>query len=219
MALAQDGQVLGELILGPSVTHSRRLLPALDFLLAQTGRAKKDLEGLAVTLGPGYFTGLRIGVATAQGLALGLNLPAWGMSSLRLLAEAAAVGDGTVWAVADARRELVYAACFQRGPGGLERILEDCAISPARLAGMLHPPALLLGDGARLYAEQLIVPGLTLAPAWAEVTRPGILALRGEERLEKGESLSPEKLTPRYCRPSEAEIRFGLPLDEYRLLK
>jgi tRNA threonylcarbamoyladenosine biosynthesis protein TsaB len=84
---------------------------------------------------------------------------------------------------------------------------------------MIQPPALLLGDGARLYAGQLLAPGLSLGPAWAESTRPGLLALLGEKRLEEGESLPPEQLTPRYCRPSEAEIRFGLPLDDYCLLK
>ena len=66
-----------------------------------------------MTLGPGYFTGLRIGVATAQGLALALDLPCCGVSSLRLLAQGAAGFSGNLWAVADARRGLVYAACFK----------------------------------------------------------------------------------------------------------
>ncbi|MBI5523999.1 MAG: tRNA (adenosine(37)-N6)-threonylcarbamoyltransferase complex dimerization subunit type 1 TsaB [Desulfarculus sp.] len=219
LALVSDGRVLGEVLIDSPQTHSRRLLPAMEFLLAQCGLARHGLSGLAVSLGPGFFTGLRIGLASAQGLALALGLPVAGFSCLRLMAAGLAGARGVVWAVADARRGLVYAAPFRAGQDGLERLDADAAYSPARLAPLLTPPALLVGAGARLYAAELVRPGLELAPAWADTPRPGLLALLGQERLDQGQGLRPEELRPRYCRPSDAEVRFGLPLDGYRLIE
>lgn len=223
LALARQGKLLGELLTDTPATHSRRLLHSLEFLLAQCGLGRADLSGLAVTLGPGFFTGLRIGLASAQGLALALDLPLAGFSCLRLLAAGLTGAQGVIWAVADARRGLVYAAPF-RALGGeqawqLERLDQDAAYSPARLAPLLEPPAVLVGAGARLYAAELLRPGLELAPPWADLPRPGLLALMGQERLAQGQGLAPEGLQPRYCRPSDAEVRFGLPLDQYRLLE
>jgi tRNA threonylcarbamoyladenosine biosynthesis protein TsaB len=219
VGLAQGGQVLGEVMLNASTTHSRRLVPAIDFLLTQAGKSRKDLQGLAVTIGPGFFTGLRVGLATAQGLALGLGLSVCPVSSLRLLAEGLGGWRGRIWAVADARREMVYAAAFKSQRPGLERLQADAAMPPARLAQALEPPALLVGDGARLYEQELALPQVELAPAWADLPRPGLLALLGERRLSRGGGLAPEELKARYLRPSEAEVRFGLPLDEYRVLE
>lgn len=219
LALARQGRLLGELVIDSPTTHSRRLLNSLEFLLEQCGLGRGDLEGLAVTLGPGFFTGLRIGLASAQGLALALDLPLAGFSCLRLLAAGLAGARGVVWAVADARRGLVYAAPFLANADGLERLDQDAAYSPARLAPLLKPPSTLVGAGARLYASELLGPGLELAPALADLPRPGLLALLGQQRLAQGQGLRPEALQPRYCRPSDAEVRFGLPLDQYRLLE
>ncbi|MFZ5587593.1 MAG: tRNA (adenosine(37)-N6)-threonylcarbamoyltransferase complex dimerization subunit type 1 TsaB [Thermodesulfobacteriota bacterium] len=219
LALARQGRVLGEVVTTSAATHSRRLLPALDFLLDQCGLAKADLTGLAVCLGPGFFTGLRIGLASAQGLALGLGLPVVGVSSLRLLAAGLLGHAGLVWAVADARRGLVYAAPFGLAGEDMERLEQDAAYAPARLAQRIAPPALLAGSGARLHAGLLLRPGLELAPPVHDLPRPGLLALIGEKRLAAGQGVAPEAVRPRYCRPSDAEVRFGLPLDDYRLIE
>ena len=223
-ALAEDGKLIGEVMLASSATHSRRLLGVVEFLLQGAGRGKEDLDGLSVTMGPGYFTGLRIGLATAQGLALGLEVPVAAISTLRLLAASLPRPGITVWAVMDARRGLVYAAPFKweggggGGGGGLKRLAEDAAMTPQRLHEEIKGPALLIGDGARVYADELAGPGRELAPDWTALPRPGLLALLGFERIQAGQGLKPEEVKPRYCRPSDAEIRFGLPLDDYRLL-
>ena len=219
LALARDGQVLGELVTSSAIPHSRRLMSALDFLMAQCDLAKADLTGLAVNLGPGFFTGLRTGLASIQGLALGLGLPVAGISSLRLLAASPEDHEGLVWAVADARRGLVYAAPFRRRADQIVRLEPDAAMSPERLAQRLDAPALLVGPGARLHADKLLAPGLELAPARCDQPRPGLLALLGAARLARGLGQPPEAMRPRYCRPSDAEVRFGLPLDEYRLIQ
>ncbi len=219
VALAEGDQVLASLKLGPGQSFSSRLLAAVADLLEQTRLKPADLGGLAVNLGPGFFTGLRVGLATAQGLAFGLGIPAVGVSSLRLLAAAAPAEARTVWALADARRGLVYAAAFSRQGESLQRLEEDMAITPELLAPRLEPPALLLGSGARLYAETLQAPGILLAPPEFDDPDPGLLALMGVQRLDQGQGGGAEVLRPRYCRPSDAEVRFGLPLDEYRLIQ
>lgn len=217
-ALAEDGKLIGEVMLASSATHSRRLLGVVEFLLQGAGRGKEDLNGIAVTMGPGYFTGLRIGLATAQGLALGLDVPVAAVSTLRLLAASLPRPGITVWAVLDARRGLVYAAPFCWEGEKLKRLAEDAAMSPRRLHDEIKGPALLIGDGARAYADELAGPEREQAPDWSALLRPGLLALLGFERIQTGQGINPEEVKPRYCRPSDAEIRFGLPLDEYRLL-
>ena len=217
-ALAEDGKLIGEVMLASSATHSRRLLGTVEFLLKGAERGREDLDGIAVTLGPGYFTGLRIGLATAQGLALGLDLPVAAVSTLRLVAASVARPGATIWPVLDARRGLVYAAPFRLGHEGLERLDQDAAMSPQRLAETIKGPALLVGDGAQVYARELAGAEREMAPDWAGLPRPGLLALLGHDRIKSGKGIKPEEVSPRYCRPSDAEIRFGLPLDEYRLL-
>jgi tRNA threonylcarbamoyladenosine biosynthesis protein TsaB len=217
-ALAANGKLIGEVMLSSNATHSRRLLGVVEFLLQGAGRGKQDLDGIAVTMGPGYFTGLRIGLATAQGLSLGLDVPVAAVSTLRLLAASMPRPGMTIWAVLDARRGLVYAAPFKWERGELVRLAEDAAMSPQRLNNEIQESALLVGDGARAYADELASPERELAPEWAALPRPGLLALLGQERIASGQGLRPEEVRPRYCRPSDAEIRFGLPLDEYRLL-
>jgi tRNA threonylcarbamoyladenosine biosynthesis protein TsaB len=136
-----------------------------------------------------------------------------------MVAEGAARPGLATWAVTDARRGLVYAAPFSLGPAGLARTGEDTALAPERLAGMIQAPALLAGDGARAYADVLAGPGVELAPSWADLPRPGLLALIGARRLARGEGVAAEGLRARYVRPSEAEVRFGLPLEDYRLVE
>lgn len=218
-ALASGGRVLAQALLEPGPGFSRRLLPAVEQVLAQAGASPRDLTGLAVTIGPGFFTGLRVALATAQGLALGLNLPVAAFSSLRLLAAGAPAGSRIIWALADARRGLLYAARFEQDGETLLRREPDMAISPELLLPRLEPPALLLGPGARILEPDALAPGLELAPPQCDLPSPGLLALMGQRRLEKGQGVPAHQLRPRYCRPSDAEVRFGLPLDDYRLVR
>lgn len=219
VALAQGEQVLARRSLDPERTNSATVLPAMEQVLAEAGCSLKDLSGLAVTRGPGYFTGLRIGLSTVLGLAMGLGLKVQAISSLRLLAAGVPDFEGALWVLADARRGLLYAGAF--GPGRRERarLSEEMAITPAKLAALIKPPALLVGDGARLYAQELCVPGVELADEAFDHSDAGLLARLGAARLAEGRGLDPAKVTPSYLRPSDAEVRFGLPLDEYNLVE
>lgn len=219
VALCQGSELLAERYWQTAATHSNLLLEAIEGVMQTAGMERAELDGIAVCAGPGFFTGLRIGLASAQGLALGLDIMVTPVSSLRLLAQGSAAYQGKIWAVADARRGLVYAAPFSSAPAGVSRLAKDMALSPQHLATMLEPPALLVGDGARLFAAELSAPGITLAPPQFDLPRPAHLALLGARRLDQGRGILPQSLKASYCRPSDAELRFGLPMDDYNLVQ
>ena len=141
---------------GARPAHATRLLTLVEEVLATTGGGWEDVERIAVGVGPGGFTGLRHGIATARALAQARGLPLVGVSSLQALAAGAAGGDArTVLAVIDARRGEVFAAAWHGG----ERLLEPVAVAPAdlaaRLAGGSLAAPLAVGDGAVRFREEL----------------------------------------------------------------
>jgi tRNA threonylcarbamoyladenosine biosynthesis protein TsaB len=182
----------------PGRSHSATLLPALEGLLKEAQAAPADLTGVVACVGPGGFTALRIGVATAEGLAL-TGLPTWGFSAFELRARALrqAGHPGPVWIILDGQRQEVFLQRWDDGP-----------VTPA----MKHPLAGLeqrVGDGAWWAPESfrprvfLPRPALTLASE-AEATLAGLAALCRERPLGPAES----PLVPFYLRETDAEVNF-----------
>ena len=184
----------------PGRSHSAALLPALGELLAEAGASPADLSGVAACVGPGGFTALRIGVATAEGLAL-TGLPTWGFSAFELRARALRLAGvlGPVWIILDGQRQEAFLQLWQDGPA-----------SPALkqpLAGL----GAQVGDGAwwapesfrALVAGQLAQPPVLL-PAEAEATLAGLAALCRELPLGPAET----PLVPFYLRETDAEVNF-----------
>ena len=194
-------------------SHARTLLPLVDEVLGAGGIDVAGLDLLAVSIGPGSFTGLRIGLAVVKGLALASGVPVVGVPTLEAYARALGPRDGAVWPVLDARKGEVYAAGYRWQHGELEEIAAPAALAPASLAATLRPPCTLVGDGVDAYADLWSgiagVTGLRLAdhpPDGAVVARRGaaLLAADGPADLSA--------LEPRYCRRSEAELhRAGRP--------
>ncbi|MDR3672214.1 MAG: tRNA (adenosine(37)-N6)-threonylcarbamoyltransferase complex dimerization subunit type 1 TsaB [Holophaga sp.] len=184
----------------PGRSHSAALLPALQGLLAEAGAAPADLSGVVACVGPGGFTALRIGVATAEGLAL-TGLPTWGFSAFELRAKALrqAGCQGPVWIILDGQRQEAFLQLWQDGP-----------VTPA----MKQPVTALgavVGDGAwwapesfrDLVAGQLAQPPVRL-PAEGEATLAGLAALC--RSLPLGPPETP--LVPFYLRETDAEVNF-----------
>lgn len=139
---------------GPS--HTEFLLPAIRYCLDQVGLSFRNLGGLAVSLGPGLFTGMRVGVATAKSLAQALSVPIVGMASLDLLAYEVRYAPKTICAVLDARRNEVFHSFYRSSPGGIQRMTKYRVERPERLAvGIDSRPeeVLLVGNGALLYRD------------------------------------------------------------------
>lgn len=188
-------------------SHARTLLPLIDEVLAAAGVALSDVDLLAVSIGPGSFTGLRIGLAMAKGLALASGIPVVGVPTLEAYAAALGPRDGEVWPVLDARKGEVYAAGYRWVDGELEEISAPAALAPAALAATLLPPCTLVGDGVDAYADLWSaipkITGLRLAdhpPDGTVVARRGIALLAGDGAADLS------VLEPRYCRRSEAEL-------------
>ena len=210
-ALCRDGELTAQFFQNSGLTHSRTLLPMVDALLRSSGHTLEEVDVIAVAAGPGSFTGLRIGVATAKGLAWPGNKPCAPCSTLESMAWPLAHLEGRLIVCAmDARRQQVYNALFLARGGGLERLTPDRAISLAELGEELKKyenPKIAVGDGAQLcyntLAEQ--VPGLELAPRHLRQQSAWGVARAAEELIARGELVSGEQLVPVYHRLSQAE--------------
>ena len=189
-------------------SHARTVVPLIDRALAEAGMALHDLDVLAVSIGPGSFTGLRIGLSVAKGLALAARLPVIGVPTLEAYVHHAGPRPGTVSPVLDARKGEVYAAAFRwRGPE-VELVSAARAVPPERWAASLRPPCTLIGDGVDAYpacwrrtlgdASEMIRLA-DLPPSGAAVARLGLT------RLHAAGADDLATLEPSYCRASEAE--------------
>lgn len=213
VALCDGAALVAEEELGSGVTHSERLLSAIDHLLAASRWDKNEIEAIAVAIGPGSFTGLRIGLATAKGLALGLGLPIAGASSLLTLAYNGRLAEATVVPVIDARRGEVYAAAYRFRKEEPECVMEEMVSDPTLLCTKLkslNGDLLLTGDGVVTY-EKIFkneLKGRAVIKA-DELKFPhaGWLAEITLKSLERGGD-DIATLVPNYLRHSDAEIGF-----------
>ena len=204
VALWRGDALLGERAADPGRATAEALLPAVDALLADAGLALAAVAGFAVSLGPGSFTGLRIGVATVKGLAFGTGRPAVAVSTLAALA-AHARGPGPVAAVLDARRGEVYAAGF--AGGAVADWLAEGVIAIGALAARLPAGCRVVGEGVPLCAEALHGADVELAPPpYPETTARHVAALAARA-WSRGETVAAADLAPRYLRRAEAEVK------------
>jgi tRNA threonylcarbamoyladenosine biosynthesis protein TsaB len=190
--------------------HATRLLGMAGELLGAAGIGWAGVDRIAVGVGPGAFTGLRVGVATARGLAQALGAELAGVSSLAALAAGAAGEAERVLAVIDARRGEIFAAAYETGDPAPRRLTEPCAIAPHELAGLVpgEGPWLAVGDGAVRYRDELAIPGVTVAAGGSPLH-----LVSGEAVCALG-ALAPaapalELVTPDYIRRPDAEIALG----------
>ena len=199
VALCRGGEILGELILVNPRSHSERLLPAIELLLGSASMSVADLAAVAVSAGPGSFTGLRIGVAAAKGLAFSREVPLYGIPSLQVLAANASPGVKNVCAVIDARRGEVFFSLNG----------EEARIStPGDLAPSLPGQTLVLGEVPAPLSDVLRKrkkDEIFLAPTHQSIPRAAVVALFGEALLSSGTASEAESLVPFYLRPSDAE--------------
>ncbi len=204
-----SGELLASLTLNSKVTHSRRLLTAIDWLLSESKVSFTELDGLAVGLGPGSFTGLRIGMATIKGMAMATGKPLLGVSTLDALALRCS-GEKPVYALLDARKKEVYTACYRQDRQGvLRRQGEIQALSPERLAEEISEPILMVGDGLFAYGpffQERLGALLTMAPLPLHYPSASAIGFLCCEQLEKGEVMELDSGVPLYVRASDAEL-------------
>ncbi len=219
-AVVENGAVLASACQNMGLTHSVTLMPLVDSMLKNAGLTAKDMELIAAAAGPGSFTGLRIGVSAAKGLAWALELPCCGVSTLEAMAENARAFEGTVICAMDARRQQIYNAVFDCHNGALERRCEDRAVALELLAGELKNDKnrkKVVGDGAKLCYNYLLEQGIpcSMAPADELYQKAVGVGLAAERMAAEGRTVTAQELCPVYLRLSQAErerLAKGLPI-------
>ncbi|MEA2516171.1 MAG: tRNA threonylcarbamoyladenosine biosynthesis protein TsaB [Actinomycetota bacterium] len=156
VAIGSEQGIVASAVVARGASYNEFLLPAIRFCLEQSNLGYRNIGGVSVSLGPGLFTGMRVGVATAKALAQALSVPIVGMASLDLVAYEVRYTPKTICAVLDARRNQVFHAFYRSSPGGIQRMSDYRVETPERLAiGLQSRPeeVLLVGNGALLYGD------------------------------------------------------------------
>ena len=226
VALVERGKIVGEesasdrvlsggLAPAARANHAEVVLLLIDRLLGRAALVLADVAGFAVTIGPGSFTGLRIGLSTAKGLTYGVDAPVVGIPTLLALAARVNDHEGLICPLLDARKKEVYAALFRRTDQGLERISDDVVLSPEQVVESVRSvtdreACLFLGDGVWVY-RNAIQAGLgdrALFNSGDSYPSTAAAAARlGEKKILSGEREAAGSLAPIYLRPSEAELK------------
>lgn len=208
--LTDGDKIIKSEFMNTGLTHSETLLPMIKRVMGEVEYS--SLDGIAITVGPGSFTGVRIGVATAKGLAFLNNTPCYSISTLEAIAYNFADENCVVCAVMDARRMQFYNALFKVENGIVERITDDRAIAIEDLRDELkaYDNVIIAGDGAKLCYDNIELDNVTLACDEKMYQNATSVALAAKNK----ETISPKSLMPVYLRQSQAERELKLKLNK-----
>ena len=213
LALVAENRCLAEYSLTTSVTHSRSLLTGIHWLLAQCDLSWPQIGAIAVSLGPGSFTGLRIALSTAKGLCMAAERPLIGVGTLDGLASQFPFFSLPICPVIDARKNEIYTALYRCNRHGLpEKTTEAMVIKPERLRECITTPTLLVGDGLPLYGrmlKELLGDLVLLAPTEVCFARAASIGSAAWQLFRHGSFLDLATAVPIYVRASDAELQFG----------
>jgi tRNA threonylcarbamoyladenosine biosynthesis protein TsaB len=212
VGLIEDGEVISDYLLNVPVTHSERLLGAIGLVLKEARCPIENLDGWAISLGPGSFTGLRIGVSTVKGLVFATGKPVAGVSTLDVMASQIAPTPYLICPILDAKKKEVYSAFYRYEEGGfLKRQSDYQALRPEHLVKKIREKTIFIGNGVKTYGDFFLnsLPSLALFPSHhLHVSHGSMVAKLGSELLLKGEHLDLSTFAPIYVRPSEAEMKW-----------
>ena len=210
VAIVKDGKLLAEMFLNVGLTHSVTLMPLIKQAVDTAGMSVGDIDVVAVTNGPGSFTGVRIGVSTAKGIAQPENKKCVPVSTLEAIAYPLSDSECIAVSVMDARCQQVYCALFDCGNSVITRITEDDAISLDSLCDILkqyNKKIVLIGDGADITYDYLNdkIPNMYKASPIFKYQRASSVAMLAEKMIADNQVTSANELVPAYLRLSQAE--------------
>lgn len=209
VAISDDNRIVAEKTLNKGLTHAKHIMGVIAAVETSAGLALQDMDGFAVTVGPGSFTGLRIGMSTVKGLAAATVKPVAPVSSLAALAWQWEATTKMICACMDARRKQVYWAPFYHREGReLERLGPDMVSAPAALPDRLNEDNVMIGDGALLYQKlfKSALGGQTqIAPPEKSHISASAVAMLGLKAFQDHEAVSAQRLMPIYLRPADAK--------------
>ncbi len=200
-----DGKIVADGFVNNGLTHSQTLLPLINEVLNKANLKAKDIDLIGITKGPGSFTGLRIGMATAKGLAAVYDTKCVAISTLEAIAQTADVYNGIICAVMDARCKQVYNALFKCENGNLTRICEDRAISIEQLENELsnfNDKVILCGDGTEVCKKTFVKVKPLIADEEYRLPKANAICALSEKYMN--DAVASEKLTPVYLRLPQA---------------
>ena len=211
LANMTEDTLIAEYTINYKKTHSQTLLPMIDEICRMTENNAADCDIIAVSNGPGSFTGLRIGAATGKGLALALDKPMVAVPTLEAMAYNFYGDDRIICPVMDARRAHLYSGLYRFENGKLITVHEQCLISYGELAGILNEvkeKVVFVGDGiaaAKDYFKDNLTCNYTFSPAGLRTQRASSVALAAIDMANEGKTIGSDMLKPDYLRPSQAE--------------
>ncbi|MDH3997601.1 MAG: tRNA (adenosine(37)-N6)-threonylcarbamoyltransferase complex dimerization subunit type 1 TsaB [Desulfuromonadales bacterium] len=209
VAISDGEKLIAEINLDISKTATDWLLGTVDNLLDMAQVDRRDLDAIGIVRGPGSFTGLRVGLASAKGFALALDKPLLAVSSLKMLAMQMPFSRLPVCVMLDARKKEAYSATYSWESGHLEALTPERVLAPDLLLDEVDGEILCIGNGALVY-KTLIVRRLGarahFTPPMLNLPRIGAAAALALDEWNCGRMLTPEQLTPTYLRLSEAEL-------------
>jgi tRNA threonylcarbamoyladenosine biosynthesis protein TsaB len=213
VAIGRDGAVIGEVKLVGGRRHAEQVAPAVRYLCDELDIDLAHLTAIAVGLGPGLFTGLRVGVTTAKVMAQALRVPVVGIPSLDLVAYPVRHTTRLIAAVLDARRREVFYARYRPVPGGVQRVSDYEVGPPGDLVAELEAATdevLLVGDGCHAYSDAFVRLERVehAGPAFTAPSAAALIEL-ATARVEREEFEAPWEVRPLYLRQSDAEIEWG----------
>lgn len=209
VAYISQYKLVGEYYICHKLTHSQTIMPMLEHLKSMIGFNLEEVDAIAVTSGPGSFTGIRIGVATAKAMALALGVPIIGIPTLDVMAHNIPFTEDVICPIMDARRNQVYTAIYKWKNGVLEREGDHLAIEIDELIEKLDGRnTIFLGDGVDVLKDKIIEAmgdRAKFAPSFLHMQRASVLAHLACQAFEKGEVEDADEFVPIYLRKSQAE--------------
>lgn len=214
LGIIDGDRVVAECALHGKESHSTRLIPSVQALLSSAKLELKEIDGLAVSLGPGSFTGIRVGLSTVKGLAMATEKPVVGIPTLDALAHNFTFTPYLICPLLDARKGEIYTALYEDEEGGrMRRLTEYKVLSPSVMLEEIPPQeTIFLGDGVEVYGQiikERFGERALFAPTHLRFLRGTTVAELGRERIMEGEKADIVSLVPIYVRPSDAEIHWG----------
>lgn len=223
VAIVDDDNLIGEYTINYKKTHSQTLLPMLEELSRNVELDMSTLDAIAISAGPGSFTGLRIGSATAKGLGLALNKPLVHVPTVDALAANLWGTDAVVCPLMDARRKQTYTGLYQFVDGTLDVLLPQCAVAIEEILAKVNElgrKVIFLGDGVAVFQEDIAtlckVP-FSYAPAPMNKQRASVVAMLAMQMAADGQLENAADHKPDYLRPSQAEREFADKQRDFRI--
>lgn len=209
VAIVDQTSLLSEFTLDSEETHSKHLMGMVKATLKMSGLNFPDIDGFAVTRGPGSFTGLRIGISTIKGLAVASGKPVVGVSSLESLAHQVSYSRDLICPILDARKGEVYFSRYRYLNGHLKKQTKERVAPPDKAIDGLNESCLFVGNGALLYNKMILEKMgefASFAPMIQNTIRASTLAYLSMAKFEKDDTDDIEKILPYYIRKSDAEL-------------